>query len=74
MVIQRYKHEDVKTPMECLVLLDEPGLVTFKAGKTLQAVQAQAREKTDLTAAQEMQKVKAEFFCLFNKLEHKQQA
>ncbi len=73
-VIKRYKHEDVKTPLECLVLLNEKGLVTFKEGKTLQALQAQAREKTDLAAAQEMQRAKAELFELFNKPKRKQQA
>ena len=69
-----YRSEDVKTPLECLALLDKKGLVTFKAGKTLQALQAQAREKTDLAAAQEMQKAKVQLFELFNKPKRKQQA
>ncbi len=30
-IIKRYKHKDVKTPLECLVLLNEKGLVKFKA-------------------------------------------
>ncbi len=69
-----YKHKDVKTPLECLVLLNEKGLVTFKAGITLENLLAKAIEKTDLQAAQEMQKAKAELFELFNKHRRKQQA
>ncbi len=73
-IIKRYKHKDVKTPLECLVLLNEKGLVTFKAGITLEDLLAQASEKTDLQAAQEMQKAKADLFALFNKPKRKQQA
>jgi hypothetical protein len=69
-----YKHEDVKTPLECLVQLNEKGLVKFKAGITLEDLRAQASEKTDLQAAQEMQKAKAELFELFNKHRCKRQA
>jgi hypothetical protein len=49
-------------------------LVTFKEGQTLQALQAQAREKTDLAAAQEMQQAKADLFKLFNKPRRPRQA
>jgi transposase InsO family protein len=73
-IIKRYKHKDVKTPLECLVLLNEKGLVTFKAGITLEYLLAKASEKTDLQAAQEMRKAKAELFELFNKPKLKQQA
>jgi len=73
-IIKRYKHNDVKTPLECLALLNAKGLVTFKAGITLEDLLAQAGEKTDLQAAQEMQKAKAELFELFNKPKLKQQA
>ncbi len=69
-----YKHENVKTPLECLVQLNEKGLVKFKAGITLEDLLAKAIEKTDLEAAQEMQKAKAELFELFNKHRRKQQA
>ncbi len=69
-----YKHENVKLPLECLVQLNEKGLVKFKAGSTLADLQAKAIEKTDLEAAQEMQKAKAELFELFNKHRLKQQA
>ncbi len=69
-----YRNEDVKTPLECLALLDEKGLVTFKAGIQLQDLLAKARGKTDLAAAQEMQKAKAALFELFNKPRRKQQA
>ena len=73
-IIKRYKHQDVKTPLECLVLLGEKGLVTFKAGITLEDLLAQASEKTDLQAAREMQQAKADLFALFNKPKRKQQA
>lgn len=69
-----YKHEDVKTPLECLVLLTEKGLVKFKVGITLEYLLAKAKEKPDLQAAQEMQKAKTELFELFNKTKRKQQA
>jgi hypothetical protein len=69
-----YKNKDVKTPLECLVLLNEKGLVKFKADITLEDLQVKAKEKTDLQAAQEMQKAKAELFELFNKPKLKQQA
>ncbi len=73
-IIKRYKHKDVKTPLECLVQLNEKDLVKFKAGITLEDLLAQAIEKTDLEAAQEMRKAKAELFELFNKHRRKQQA
>ena len=65
-VIKRYLHEDVKTPLECLALLDEKGLVKFKKGITLGALQAQAKTLTDLAAAQAMQQAKAALFAAFN--------
>ncbi|MEO6320319.1 MAG: hypothetical protein ABIR56_06630 [Polaromonas sp.] len=64
----------MKTPLECLVLLNEKGLVTFKSGITLEDLLTKATEKTDLQAAQEMQKAKADLFALFNKPKRKQQA
>jgi hypothetical protein len=69
-----YKHENVKTPLECLGQLGEKGLVKFKAGITLEDLLAKAIEKTDLEAAQEMQQAKAELFELFNKHRRKQLA
>jgi len=66
-IIKRYKHEEVKTPLECLAQLCEKGLVTLKQGATLEALQAQARSKTDLAAAQEMQRAKSELFASFVK-------
>jgi len=62
-----YRHADVKTPLECLAQLSKKRLVTFKSGITLKALQAQARHRTDLQAAQEMQAAKAALFALFNK-------
>ena len=69
-----HAHKDVKTPLECLVLLNEKGLVTFKAGITLEDLLAKAKGQTDLQAAQEMQKAKADLFDLFDKPKRKQQA
>ena len=68
-----YKHADVKTPLACLVLLSERKLVTFKVGITLTSLQAQAMEKTDLQAAQEMQQAKAALFARINNTTTKRQ-
>ena len=57
---------DVKTPLECLVLLDKQGLVEFKKGNTPHALQARAKVQTDLQAAQAMQQDKAALFATFN--------
>ena len=69
-----YKNKDAKTPLERLVQLNESGLVKFKANIKLEDLLAQAKEKTDLQAAQEMQKAKADLFELFNKPKRKLQA
>jgi transposase InsO family protein len=66
-VIKRYRHEDVKTPLACLTALCDKGLARLKPGVTLAALQAGADAQTDLAAAQEMQRAKAELFDLFNK-------
>ena len=68
-----YKHKDAKTPLECLVLLNKTGLVTFKSATTLGALLDKAKEITDLQAAQEMQKAKADLFAMFNKPGRKSQ-
>jgi hypothetical protein len=65
-VVKRYQHRDVKTPLECLALLSQQGLVDLKEGITLQALQAQAAAQTDLAAAQSMQRAKIALFALFN--------
>ncbi len=62
-----YKHKDAKTPLECLVLLNKAGLVTFKSATMLDDLLDTAKGKTDLAAAQEMQKAKADLFAMFNK-------
>ncbi|MDZ7814034.1 MAG: hypothetical protein U5L74_13405 [Ideonella sp.] len=69
-----YKSRDAKTPLERWVQLNERGLVTFKPGTKLDDLVAQANAKTDLQAAQEMQKAKADLFELFNKPRRKLQA
>jgi len=69
-----YRNADVKTPLECLAQLGKKRLVTFKSGITLKTLQAQARQKTDLQAAQEMQAAKAALFASFNKPEVKKRA
>ena len=66
-VVKRYRHENVKTPLECLVQLSEKGLVTLKAGATVAAMQAQAKSQTDLAAAQAMQRAKRDLFARFVK-------
>jgi transposase InsO family protein len=73
-VIKRYRNKDVQTPLARLAALSEQGLVKFKDGITLQALQAQALGQTDLAAAQEMQKAKAALFALFNRPKEKLQA
>ena len=66
-VIKRYRHEDVKTPLAALTQLCAKGLARLKEGVTLAALQARADAQTDLAAAQEMQRAKAELFELFNR-------
>jgi hypothetical protein len=68
-----YKHKDAKTPLECLVLRHKAELVTFKSAATLDSLLGKAKEKTDLQAAQEMQKAKADLFAPFNKPGRKSQ-
>jgi transposase InsO family protein len=65
-VVKRYRHEDVKTPLGALQKLCEKGLARLKQDVTLAALQAQAGAQTDLAAAQEMQRAKAELFRRFN--------
>ncbi len=55
----------MKTPLDCLALLNAQGLVTFREGITLAALQAQARAQTDLAIAQAMQHAKREPFATF---------
>ena len=68
-----YKNKDAKTPLECLVLLNKAGLVAFKSEITLEGLLLRAQEKTDLQAALEMQKAKADLFEMFNKPVRKSQ-
>ena len=69
-----YPHKDTKTPLECLVLLIETGLVTYKSAAMLESLMARANEQTDLQAAQAMQKAKAALFAMFNKPGRKSQS
>jgi len=62
-----YKNKDAKTPLECLVLLNEAGLVAFRSATMLESLLDKAKERTDLQAAKEMQKAKADLFALFNR-------
>ena len=66
-VVKRYRHEDVKTPLECLVTLAAHGRVTFNPAVTLASLQALARSQTDLDATQAMQKAKGSLFASFEK-------
>jgi hypothetical protein len=52
--------------MAALTQLCDKGLARLKDGATLTALQALADAQTDLAAAQEMQRAKAELFALFN--------
>lgn len=65
-VVKRYRHEDVKTPLAALTQLCAKGLAQMKTGVTLAALQALADGQTDLAAAQEMQRAKADLFGRFN--------
>jgi transposase InsO family protein len=65
--VKRYRHEDVKTPLECLVALAAKKLVAFKPCVTLAALITQARLQTDLAAAQAMQRAKSDLFASFAK-------
>ena len=49
------------------MLLNEAALVTFKSATMLGRLLDKAKERTDLQAAQEMQKAKTDLFALFNK-------
>lgn len=66
-IVKRYRHADVKTPLECLAQLSAQRLVTFKAGVTLADLQILAKSQTDLAAAQAMQRAKNELFATFVK-------
>jgi len=66
-VVKRYRHDDVKTPLECLTRLCEKGLAELRQGVTLKALQTRAEAQTDLAAAQAMQRAKAALFEMFNK-------
>ena len=65
-VTKRYRHQDVKTPLEALKQLCDKGRVRLKAGVTVQALQVLADAQTDLAAAQKMQRAKADLFQMFN--------
>jgi len=66
-IVKRYRHEDVKTPLECLALLAAKNLVAFKPDVTLAALMTQARAQTDLAAALAMQRAKSDLFASFTK-------
>lgn len=66
-IVKRYRHGDVKTPLECLAQLAAAKLVTFKADVTLAGLLAQASLHTDLAAAQAMQRAKSDLFASFAK-------
>lgn len=66
-VVKIYKHGDVKTPLEALVLLNKLGMVQFRTETMLANLLAQAKQQTDLAAAQKMQQAKHELFASFAK-------
>jgi len=69
--VKRYRHADVKTPLECLTQLCEQDWVALNPEVTLQALQAQARSQTDLAATQAMQLAKRHLFASFEKLKRR---
>ena len=73
-LVKRYAPKDVQTPLARLAALSAQGLVTFKPGVTLQALQVKAMEQTDLAAAQAMQRAKADLFALFNRPKSRRRA
>jgi hypothetical protein len=66
-VVKVYKHKDVKTPLEALVLLNKLGMVQFKTETMLADLLVRAKQQTDLAAAQEMQQAKHALFASFEK-------
>lgn len=62
-----------KTPLKCLVLRSETGLVAFKSAAALESLLARANEQPDLQAAHKLQRVKAALFGMFNKPGRKNQ-
>jgi len=70
-IVKRYRHEDVKTPLECLTKLAAENLVTFKPGVTLAELQTLAGSQTDLAAAQAMRRTKNDLFARFVKPRHR---
>jgi hypothetical protein len=66
-VVKVYKHKDVKTPLEALVLLNKLGMVQFKTETMLADLLVRAKQQTDLAAAQEMQQAKHALFARFEK-------
>jgi hypothetical protein len=66
-VVKCYRHEDVKTPLECLTRLHEAGLAVLKPGITISALLVQAKSQTDLAATQAMQRAKSDLFASFAK-------
>ena len=62
---KRYPRDQVKTPLEALALLDEKGLVEFRPGQSVKALQASAKAQTDLAAAETMQRAKLALFATF---------
>ena len=61
-IVKRYRHADVKTPLECLVLLSANAKVRFKRGRSLAALQKEAGAQTDLAATHAMQAAKQQLF------------
>lgn len=59
-VTKRHRLADAKTPLACLRLLCDEGLTQLQAGLTRAALQALAGAQTDLAAAQQMQRARAE--------------
>jgi len=64
-IVKRYRHNDVKTPLECLVQLAAQNLLELKAGVVLTDLLTKSHAQTDLAAAQAMQRAKRDLFASF---------
>lgn len=71
-ITKRYRREDVKTPLENLVLLARGDRVQFKSGQSLAQLQQQAVQQSDLVATKAMQAAKAALFARIQGTEKRQ--
>lgn len=66
-IVKKHLPRDVKTPLSRLIEMAANGKLQFKPEITLMALVSEAVARTDLAAALDMQKAKAELFASFSK-------